>query len=95
MALWIAFYITIAVTIAFYFVHILFTIIQCVPREKIESPWIDGHCFDTTANFKASGIFNIISDFAIFLLPISPLLKLQVNVRRKIALILLFATGLL
>ena len=52
-----------------------------------------GHCFSTNASFLAAGMFNVISDFAIFFIPMKPLWNLQMPKKRKYLLVGLFATG--
>lgn len=42
----------------------------------------------------ASGIFNVLSDFAILILPIVPIWKLQLPFKKKILMIAIFSTGL-
>jgi hypothetical protein len=43
----------------------------------------------------SSAIFNITSDLVILLLPVRSVLKLQIDVHKKVGIILLFGTGLL
>ncbi|KAL9131152.1 MAG: hypothetical protein Q9217_000853 [Psora testacea] len=78
----------------FYFVDLIFGIIMCIPREKIWNPLMKtGHCFNEKAAYIASGIFNIFSDFAILFIPIIPIKKLQMPLKRKITMLAIFATG--
>ena len=68
----------------------------CTPRERIWNPLLDtGHCFNVWATFQASGIFNVISDFAILVLPVPSVWKLKISLRRKILTTAIFATGFL
>ena len=83
-------------TFLFYFVDTIFEIIMCLPREKIWNPLMTtGHCFDTNAAFQATGIFNVLSDFAILLLPIRTVWRLKVSLRKKIGIIAVFSAGFL
>lgn len=80
----------------FYLIDTIFSIIMCSPREKIWNLLMtDGHCFDGNALFMASGIFNVLSDFAILLLPAIPIWRLQMPLKRKMMIGLVFWTGLL
>ena len=54
-----------------------------------------GHCFDATASWKASGVFNVLSDFAILILPMPTVWTLQMSLRRRLLIMGVFATGLL
>ncbi|KAL8803404.1 MAG: hypothetical protein Q9182_003202 [Xanthomendoza sp. 2 TL-2023] len=67
----------------------------CVPRRKLWQPWTEGHCGDPNTWFIASGLFNVISDFAILVLPLRCIWKLQIPTRKKIMIALVFATGFL
>ena len=52
--------------VIFYLVDTLFLIFMCSPREKIWNPLMHtGHCFNAGSSYKASGVFNVLSDFAI------------------------------
>ncbi|KAL8628661.1 hypothetical protein Q9189_005609, partial [Teloschistes chrysophthalmus] len=58
--------------------------------------WITGgHCNNPAAWFIASGIFNVVSDFAILILPIPCIWKLQLPKKKKVMVSAVFATGIL
>ncbi|KAL8784312.1 MAG: hypothetical protein Q9195_009091 [Heterodermia aff. obscurata] len=78
----------------FYLVSTIFEITMCSPRKKIWNPLMKtGHCYDANAVYVATGIFNVVSDFAILILPIIPISKLQMSSKRKIMMIAIFAAG--
>ncbi|KAL2042178.1 hypothetical protein N7G274_005366 [Stereocaulon virgatum] len=68
---------------------------QCMPREKIRKPRIRGHCIDVNATHIGSGAVNVISDFSIFQLPLKSIWDLQMDIKPKITLPAMFATGFL
>lgn len=70
-------------------------IAMCKPREKLWNLLLPGHCFDFNSLFTATGVFNVLSDFAILILPIHPLWKLQMPLKRKLSVAAVFATGFL
>ena len=73
-----------------------FSIFQCSPREKIWNIFeTDGHCYDVGAFEKASGVFNIVSDFAILILPITSVWRLHMTFRKKLLTTAVFAIGFL
>lgn len=78
-----------------YSVSAAFLIAMCKPREKIWNPLMPGHCFSYIANYQATGIINVISDFTILILPVPGLWKLHLPLKRKLGLIAVFATGFL
>ena len=82
-------------TLVFYFVQSVFDICMCTPRAKIWNPFMKGHCFSTYATFQASGIFNAVSDFAILILPMPSVWRLQLPLKRKFLMTAIFGTGLL
>ena len=64
-----------------------FTIVginMCTPREKIWNKLITtGHCLSVNAAFMTTGIFNVVSDFSILILPMFPIWKLKLPPRKK------------
>ena len=79
-----------------YLVAAIFAIVQCTPREKIWNPLMTtGYCIDTSAAYLSTAIFNVITDFAILILPMPSLWKLQMPLKRKILTTAIFATGFL
>ena len=69
---------------------------MCNPREKLWNPLINtGRCFNSNTNSESSGIFNVVSDFVILILPMPCLSKLQMRTRKKIWMMGIFATGFL
>ena len=54
-----------------------------------------GHCFDGSASYKASGVFNVLSDFAILIVPMPTLWSLQMSFKKKLLTMGVFAIGLL
>ncbi|KAF7513246.1 hypothetical protein GJ744_010642 [Endocarpon pusillum] len=95
MPLFVAIQIVIWTNFIFYFTDFIFETTACTPREKIWNRLITtGHCRNTHAMYMASGIFNVLSDFAILILPIVPIWKLQLPFKKKILMIATFSTGL-
>ena len=82
--------------VIFYLVQTFFTIFQCNPRQKIWNKLITtGHCYDIYAMDKATGVFNVISDFVILVLPMSSIWRLQMALRKKLLISGVFAVGFL
>jgi archaellum biogenesis protein FlaJ (TadC family) len=80
----------------FYTITTLLTIFACAPREKIWNKlYVGGHCLTYRAIILSTAIFNIISDVAILLLPVRTVWKLRIPTQKKVAISLLFGTGLL
>lgn len=96
MRMFVAVHSVIVATFIFYLVDTAFNIFICRPREKYWNRLITtGSCFNLDASMQATGLFNVISDFAILVLPIPSILKLQVPLRRKLGILAVFATGVL
>ena len=84
------------ITILFYLAEVVFLVFLCTPREKIWHPWITtGHCFSNVALYQASGIFNVLSDFAILFLPMATIWKLHMSLGKRLLTMGVFATGFL
>ncbi|KAF2471691.1 uncharacterized protein BDR25DRAFT_222690 [Lindgomyces ingoldianus] len=80
----------------FYTIVMFWTIFYCSPRPMIWNKFTPGgHCHDHSPIVISSGIFNMVSDVIILLLPTSSLWKLRVPIGKKISVSLLFGTGLL
>ena len=81
---------------AFYLAITIAEIFLCNPREKYWNVLITtGHCYDRNAANIAAGSVNSFSDFVILLLPQKVIWKLQMPLKRKLAVSGIFLTGLL
>jgi hypothetical protein len=68
----------------------------CTPFEMSWNPTIPGgHCASYNVAFSTIGVFNLISDLIIMLLPIPLLRNLQMAIGTKLGLIAIFGIGLL
>ena len=84
------------INLIFYSVVTVFSIWLCTPRAKIWNPLLEGgHCFNASKIFLATGIFNVISDFVILILPMPAVWKLQLPRKRKFLMTAIFGMGLL
>ena len=94
MGLFLAIHVLIWIIFLFYLVVTFFQIFMCSPRERIWNKLItEGHCFDEDVAFRTIGMFNVISDLAILIVPMVPIWKLKLPLKRKILIIAIFATG--
>ncbi|KAF2659433.1 hypothetical protein K491DRAFT_675652 [Lophiostoma macrostomum CBS 122681] len=64
----------------------------CTPL-TIFVPGMTGKCIDSLPVWYLTSSMNIITDFMIFIIPIMPVLKLQMRTRQKILLLCLFCLG--
>jgi len=73
-----------------WWVAVLFaTIFQCRPVK----PGYPGKCFDALTFFRAAAVLNVVSDVAVIILPIPAIIKLQMPVRHKVAIVGIFLTS--
>ena len=80
----------------FYLIESFFQIFLCSPQEKIWNHLLtEGHCYDSRAEFKVAGVFNSISDFALLMIPMPALWRLQLPLKRKLLTVGVFAIGVL
>ncbi|CAD6593760.1 MAG: hypothetical protein ASARMPRED_007916 [Alectoria sarmentosa] len=78
----------------FYLIVTVFEIDICSPRKKIWNPMMTtGHCYSVNATFQGTGIFNVISDFTILILPMPCVWRLRLPLKKKILMTAIFATG--
>ena len=73
----------------------LILIFQCSPVRKSWRPLTPGSCLPNDATFYGLAAITILFDVVIFFLPIPLVLKLNTDVKRKIALVCVFLLGLL
>lgn len=75
---------------------ILIGILICQPVEMNWNPQTPGgHCGNQNAAYSAVGVVDIVVDFAILLLPIPTVLKLQLPTANRIGLMFVFSFGIL
>ena len=77
----------------FYIFFFFIPIFLCTPRSKIWNPTNPGYCLNIDDLYIASAAFNIISDISMLSVPIYLIWNLQMSVRRKIGVSLIFGTG--
>ncbi|KAL8994333.1 MAG: hypothetical protein Q9169_005660 [Polycauliona sp. 2 TL-2023] len=70
-------------------------IFQCSPPRKSWVPATEGSCLSNDATFYGLAAVTIFFDIVILLLPVPLLLKLNINNKKKLALICVFMLGLL
>lgn len=79
----------------FYTVLFFCSLFYCNPIAKAYNPALPGKCMSFTALPWASGIFNVVSDLYIFILPIPFVWALRMKMTRKIRLLAVFSLGIL
>ncbi|KAL8826375.1 MAG: hypothetical protein Q9170_007425 [Blastenia crenularia] len=84
-----------AATIIGHVTGTLILIFLCNPVQKSWYPKTKGKCLPNDATFYGLAAVTIFFDVVIFFLPIPLLLKLNINLKKKIALVCVFLLGLL
>lgn len=86
----------ICINLIFYAFGFFFAIFECSPREKIWNRLeTTGSCRNVNVALQASGLFNVLSDFMILVIPLPLLWKLQMSLKKKSLTTAVFAIGLL
>ncbi len=67
--------------------------LQCVPIKALWDTDIKARCVDNRALGFAGAGASIFEDFAVMLLPVSELKSLHLDLKKKFALIFMFAVG--
>ncbi|CAN8099360.1 unnamed protein product [Discula destructiva] len=83
--------------VCFALVFLISLLTYCVPFEYVWQRWDHRHagrCINMTAQTYVCAALNIILDVAIFLMPISKLMKLEIDWKAKIGVVLTFMLGL-
>lgn len=89
-----AVYIMIGVVVAYNIALMAALIFSCRPIAKSWDATITyGSCINRPAVYLANGILNIVTDFAILLLPLPMIKNLQMPTRQKVLLAAFFAVG--
>ncbi|KUJ09950.1 uncharacterized protein LY89DRAFT_723801 [Mollisia scopiformis] len=71
-----------------------FTVIfQCIPVESFWNLTIPGTCMNVNAAMRAGAFASIFEDIAIMVLPISELIGLNLDLRKRLSLCFMFALG--
>ncbi|KAH9990892.1 hypothetical protein F4779DRAFT_637786 [Xylariaceae sp. FL0662B] len=78
----------------FYVITFFIDLFRCKPIEATWNPTIEGICLSHEAFPWATGIFNMISDFYILLLPLLPILKMNMPLARRVRIASIFGFGL-
>ncbi|KAH8588055.1 hypothetical protein B0O99DRAFT_747143 [Bisporella sp. PMI_857] len=88
------------VTLALFIVCVLFMVgcvmgvlLQCIPLSMLWDPSPKGKCFNIGLFYFASAIIHILTEAAIYILPIKTLLGLRLPMKQKLGLCLLFSIG--
>ena len=80
--------------VLFYSVLMFFSIFECNPRENIWNKLATtGYCYSINGINEASGVFNVVSDFAILVLPMPVIGRLQITFKKKLLILGIFAIG--
>jgi hypothetical protein len=87
--------ILIVLSAIYYIISLCVSTWACNPREKIWNDLLPGKCLNNNTMILITCLWNIASDIIILLLPARSVWKLRIPTKKRIAIVLLFATGLL
>ena len=79
--------------ILFYLSILIVSITGCVPRHKLWKRWVPGKCVNEQALLLVTAVINVFSDLSTLILPIGCIWRLQLSLKRKLAISAIFATG--
>ena len=66
---------------------------QCTPIKKFWNPMLPGHCIDQSLFITLASVFYMLTDFAIYLMPIPVIWRLQMTGRRRLEISIVFLIG--
>lgn len=85
---------TIGALVSIWFIGVFFSVLfQCTPVDKAWQPTKPGHCIDFTPFLWANSISNTVLDYSILLLPVVPVLNLQMGTVQKVLVLSSFSLG--
>ncbi|TVY20112.1 hypothetical protein LARI1_G001932 [Lachnellula arida] len=84
-----------AILIFFYFSITVVKIFECNPRARIWNKKLHGTCINIDTMLNSSGLFNMITDILILLVPIKSVWKLQMKKAKKLRVVLVFTFALI
>jgi hypothetical protein len=67
--------------------------LQCIPVQAVWDMSVKGNCIDSSAVVFAGAGFSIFEDIVIILLPVPELKGLPLSLRKRLAVIFIFALG--
>lgn len=83
----------VGVCLTFYIGDFLWVIFECDPIAGAWNPMIKSTCHKEFVPGSSSGIFNLMSDLYILILPIPMVMRLHTTTKRKIRLFAIFSVG--
>ena len=93
----IAIYIGIGVTFLFYFATGVANLVLCIPRRNeswTSTPYVE-RCYRAEVMGDVQGVFGLVSDLYIFVLPLPALYRLHMSFKKKMGITAVFLTGLM
>ena len=82
-----------AIILANYIENVIGFIFQCIPVRKFWTPMLPGRCIDQSLFITLVSVFYMMTDFAIYIMPIPVIWHLQMTKRRKLELSVVFLLG--
>ncbi|OQD82255.1 hypothetical protein PENANT_c022G01824 [Penicillium antarcticum] len=73
---------------------VLQVFLLCTPFQRNWNPTLPGHCGNQNVAFTTIGVFNLLTDVMIMILPIRFIWKLQMSIATKMALYSIFGLGI-
>jgi hypothetical protein len=92
-AVWWAFNGLIVISVSYYISCFFTFLFQCIPREKIWNPALEGRCIDNNGGVLSAGIINLVIDCGVLFTPIWAIWHLNMPLKRKLGVIAIFAVG--
>ncbi len=83
-------------TFLFYWSNVVIAAVYCLPRNG--APWNDtafARCSSPVASAIVNGVFGVVADLVLFILPFPVLHKLHLGRQKKIGLCIVFSVGFL
>lgn len=79
----------------FYIVTFFIDVFRCKPVEAAWNPTVNGTCLSYAAFPWATGVFHVVSDFYILMLPLPVIFKMHMPLARRLRVVSIFGLGTL
>lgn len=91
---WIS-YILLGFNVLFYIGMMIFPNVACHPHDKLWNPLLAGYCTNTSISSTLVSAVNFAVDIILIILPQRVIWNLQMSIKRKIGISLIFLVGVL
>lgn len=80
--------------VLYYVATVIAKILECIPPARAWDNSIPGHCVDVLMLVNVDGVFNVVTDFIILIMPLRVVWNLNMKITKKLSVVLAFTFGI-